>query len=580
MRQTLHGYNAAPGMALGRVRMVEPRRLHLDSRPLEANATTTEIERLDGAIAKARDELQALRSQLRGVLAREADPFLDTHALLLEDPELLSGLYDMIRKGHYRAENALLAQRDRLAAVFEAMDDPYLRSRREDLDHVIDRVLAALEPGEASAEERRLAARVGELLVVENPSPADIAALARKGLQGVIAGLGSRYSHAAILARSLHLPMLIGVHDALDCMRDGDLVLLDAESREAVLHPAAQDLARYRNWQRQRAQSARQPAITHGPCFSHDGVELFLYANAELPHEIEEAHQYGAAGIGLYRTELLYLSRPNLPNEDEQYATLRELVLGLCGKPATIRTLDLGADKTAGTGLAGRSEPNPALGVRGVRMSLRRPEIFRTQLRAILRVAALGPLRILIPMVSLAGEMCEVRTLAQACLEELRKEGIAVAEQLPPIGAMIEVPAAAFGIRGLLKEVDFLAVGTNDLAQYVLAADRNNGELADLYDPRHPALLRLVALVISVANRAGKPVSVCGEIAGDPTCAALLLALGVTEFSMSPSRLPAMREQLARLNVHTLRSLAPRLKRATDLQEVESLLHPIVTATD
>jgi len=566
-------------MAFGRVRMVEPRRFHPDKRPLEAGATATEIKRLDGAMAKARDELQALRSQLRGVLAQEADPFLNTHSLLLEDPELLSGLHDMICKGRYRAENALMAQRDRLAAVFEAMDDPYLRSRREDLDHVIARVLAALEPGGASDEERRLAARVGELLVVENPSPADIAALARRGLQGIIAGLGSRYSHAAILARSLHLPMLIGVHNALDCMRDGDLVLLDSESGEAVLHPAAQDLARYRTWQRQRAQSARHTSITQGPCFSRDGIELFLYANAELPHEIEEAHQYGAAGIGLYRTELLYLSRPNLPNEEEQYANLRELVFGLCGKPATVRTLDLGADKTVGTGLAGRSEPNPALGVRGVRMSLRRPEVFRTQLRAILRVAALGPLRILIPMVSLAKEMREVRTLAQTYLEELRNEGIVVTDQLPPIGAMIEVPAAAFGIRGLLKEVDFLAVGTNDLAQYVLAADRNNGELANLYDPRHPALLRLVALVISVANRAGKPVSVCGEIAGDPACVALLLAIGVTEFSMSPSRLPAMREQLARLDVHTLRSLAPRLKHATDLQEVESLLQQIVTST-
>ncbi len=578
MRETLHGHNVAPGMALGRVRMVEPRRFHLDDRPLEAGAAATEIERLDIAIAKARAELQALRSQLRGVLAQEADPFLDTHALLLEDPELLAGLYDMIRKGRYRAENALLAQRDRLAAVFETMDDPYLRSRREDIDHVIARVLAALEPGGASDEERRLAARVGELLVAENPSPADIAALARRGLQGIIAGLGSRYSHAAILARSLHLPMLIGVHNALDCMRDGDLVLLDSESGDAILHPTAQDLARYRIWHRQRSQRVRQTSIAHGPCFSHDGVELFLYANAELPHEIEEAQQHGAAGIGLYRTELLYLSRPNLPTEEEQYTNLRELVVGLCGRPVTIRTLDLGADKTAGTGLEGRSEPNPALGMRGVRMSLRRPDIFRTQLRAILRVAALGSLRILIPMVSLAQEMRAVRTLAQTCLEELRKEGIVVADQLPPIGAMIEVPAAAFGIRGLLKEVDFLAVGTNDLAQYVLAADRNNGELANLYDPRHPALLRLVALVIGVAKRAAKPVSVCGEIAGDPSCAALLLALGVTDFSMSPSRLPAMREQLARLDVHTLRSLAPRLKRATDLQEVETLLQGIITS--
>ncbi len=570
-RRALPGQRAAPGMVLGRVRLQLQHRHEPDATPLPAAGIEHEIARLDAALAQARSELAALRQRLHGALAHEAEPFLDTHALILDDPELRRGLIEMIRVGRYRADAALVAQRDRLIEVFRRMDDAYLRAREDDLTHVIARVLDALEQDEHRDEQRR-AARLGEILVTDNPSPAEIAALAERGLRGVLARAGSIYSHAAILARSLHLPMLCNLGEDAAALVDGDLLLLDGESGQAIAHPDADDLERLRNWQHEQAtrtQTAPQPAL---PARSRDGEDVALLANAELPGEIAEARALGALGVGLYRTELLYLRQSTLPGEDEQYAALRELMLALQGAPATVRTLDLGADKAIGTGVQMAHEANPALGVRGVRYSLRQPQVLRTQLRAMLRAAALGPLRILLPMVTLADEVATVRAHAQSCLDELHREGCAAPRELPPLGAMIEVPAAALGVRALLPHCDFLAIGTNDLAQYVLAADRNLGELAGLYDPRHPTLLRLIAFVANAARRAGKPLSICGEIAGDVTALPLLLALGVRELSMAPARLPRAREVIAQCHCARLHEHLPRLLRAGSRNEIEALL--------
>ena len=570
-RRVLEGQRAAPGMVLGRARLQLAHQHAIDGTPLPADAIDGELARLDTALAATRAELAELRQRLHGALAHEAEPFLDTHALILDDPELRRGLIEMIRQGRYRAGAALVAQRDRLIEVFRRMDDPYLRAREDDLSHVIARVLDALERG-GHQGERRIAARLGEILVTENPSPAELATLARHGLRGVIATAGSSYSHAAILARSLHLPMLCNVADAAAALADGDLVLLDGEDGLAIAHPAAQDLAALRQWQRAQAARPRPTPRPAVPARTRDGETVALYANAELPGEIAEARVLGAVGIGLYRTELLYLRQPALPGEDEQYAALRELMLALDGAPATLRTLDLGADKAIDTGLDMPAEDNPALGVRGVRHGLRHPAILRTQLRAMLRAAQLGPLRILLPMVTLAEEIAAVRAHAQACLAELHAEGVPAPQTLPPLGAMVEVPAAALGVRALLEHCDFLAIGTNDLTQYVLAADRNQGALAGLYDPRHPALLRLVARVAGAARRAGKPLSVCGEIAGDAGALPLLLALGIRELSMLPARIPAARAVVENADCTSLRAVVPRLLRATSRAEIEALL--------
>ncbi|PWK81555.1 phosphoenolpyruvate--protein phosphotransferase [Fulvimonas soli] len=571
MRHILAGTPASRGMALGRARLVQPSRYLVDTRPLGDDEVEAELEHLHRALDTARQELRELRGKLHGALAREVNEFIDAHSLLLDDRELLQGLDDMVRIGRYRAGAALKKQRDRLAKVFEAMDDPYLRSRKEDIDQVINRVISALQR-QTTREERKLAARVGEILVADTIAPADMAHLAGNGLLGVVASSGSAYSHSAILARSLDLPMLVGTRDALSTIHDDDLILLDAERGETIVHPTAQDLARYRAWQREAAQQGRRlAALANAPTRTRDGAEIRLLANAEMAPDIAMARARGADGVGLYRTEFLFLRSKGLPSEDEQFIAYRDLVLGMGGLPVTIRTLDLGADKADAAGLVLRGEDNPALGVRGVRLSLRYPAVFTTQIRAILRAACYGPVRVLVPMVTVPDELIAVRTLFKLARQDLKRESVDLPEKLP-LGAMIEVPAAAINVRALLEHADFLAIGTNDLAQYVLAADRGNDALDNIYNPLHPALLRLISHVIGAGRRADKPVSLCGEIGGDVRFTALLLALGLTEFSMHPGQLLHVRDRLASLDRGELRKLAPRLIRAHTHEEVEELL--------
>ncbi len=571
MRYVLPGTLASRGMALGRARLVQPSRYAVDNRPLAEDEVEAELERLHRALDTARQELRELRGKLHGALAREVNEFIDAHSLLLDDAELLRGLDDLVRIGHYRAGAALKKQRDRLAAVFEAMDDPYLRSRKEDVDQVIARVVSVLQR-HTTPEERKLAARVGEVLIADTIAPADMAHLAGNGLLGVITSSGSAYSHSAILARSLGLPMLVGARDALSLLHDEDLVLIDADRGEAIVHPTAQDLARYRAWQREAAAEGRRLAtLANAATRTRDGAPILLLANAETPADVALARSRGADGVGLYRTEFLFLRHKGLPTEDEQFNAYRDLVLGMGGLPVTIRTLDLGADKADAAGLVLRGEDNPALGVRGVRLSLRYPAVFTTQIRAILRAACYGPVRVLVPMVTQPDELIAVRTLFKLARQDLKRENIDLPEKLP-LGAMIEVPAAAINVRALLEHADFLAIGTNDLAQYVLAADRGNDALDNIYTPLQPALLRLLSHVIGAGRRARKPVSLCGEIGGDTNFTAMLLALGLTEFSMHPSQLLQVRDRLAVLDHGILRNHAARLLRATTHEHVAELL--------
>lgn len=577
MRHVLPGTVAAHGMALGRARLVQPSRYAVDTRPLGEDEIEAEVQLLHQALDTARIELRELRDRLHGALAREVNEFIDAHSLLLDDSELLRGLDDLIRVGRYRSGAALKKQRDRLSAVFDAMDDPYLRSRKEDVEQVINRVISALQR-QTSSEERKLAARVGEILIADSIAPADMAQLAGNGLLGVVASSGSAYSHSAILARSLGLPMLVGTRDALSNVHDEDLILLDAETGEAIVHPAAQDLSRYRTWQRDAAIEGRRLAkLANAPTRTRDGADIILLANAETPVDVATARTRGADGVGLYRTEFLFLKHKRLPSEDEQFIAYRDVVMGMGGRPVTIRTLDLGADKADAAGLTLRGEDNPALGVRGVRLSLRYPSIFTTQIRAILRAACYGPVRVLVPMVTQPDELIAVRTLFKLARQELKRENVDLPEKLP-LGAMIEVPAAAINVRALLEYCDFLAIGTNDLAQYVLAADRGNDALENIYNPLQPALLRLLSYVISAGRRAKKPVSLCGEIAGDVNFTALLLALGLDEFSMHPTQILPVRDRLATLDRSDLRRNLPRVLRAHTHEQVQAMLDDIVGA--
>ena len=567
MRHVLSGNAAARGSALGRARVRLPHALAVEETRIEQDEVDSELARIHEAVATVRAEMRALRDRLHGALAHEVGEFLDLHALLLDDPELLQGIDELIRTGRFSADYALRLQRDRIAAVFEGIDDPYLRSRIDDIDQVIGRLHAALHNHEAE-----LMGVAGEILVTDNIAPTDLAQLQAQGVLGVVTATGSALSHSAILARSLHLPLVVGAVQALQRVNDGDVLVIDGATGLVVMEPNAADLrghhARMQAGRRERRVLNR---LRREPSRTRDGTDIKLWTNAESREDVAEAHALGAAGVGLYRTEFLFMGRGEVPDEETQFLAYRDLAIGMTGRTVTIRTLDLGADKADRTGLALRNEPNPALGLRGVRLSLSRAGLLRTQLRAIVRASGYGPVRALVPMVSGAEEMRTVRTVLREVVAELRSQGHEIADQIP-LGAMIEVPSAALSLSGFIGNCDFLSIGTNDLVQYLLAADRNNHALGDLYTPLHPAVLRLLHDVVRISNRGGRPVAVCGEIAGDAAFVPLLLALGLTELSLHPATLLEVRRAIRGSDLSQLRARAPALLRARDRAGIEAWL--------
>jgi len=392
---------------------------------------------------------------------------------------------------------------------------------------------------------------------------------------GIVTSGGSMLSHTAILARSLHLPLIVNAPQALGAINDGDVLVIDGSTGEIVIEPGPNDLrvyrARLREEKRERKQLRR---LRREPSKTLDGVDIRLYANAESREDVAEAHALGAAGIGLYRTEFLFLQGREVPDEDAQFRAYRDLVLGMTGRTVTIRTLDIGADKADNSGLALRNEPNPALGLRGVRLSMARTGLLETQLRAIARASGYGPVRILVPMVSGREEVIAVRQMLTRVLRDLAREGQETAAQIA-LGAMIEVPSAAIALPTFARDLDFISIGTNDLVQYLLAADRNNDALGDLYSPLHPAVLRLVHSVVRVARARGMPASICGEIAGDARFTPLLLALGIEELSLHPSPLLEVRRAIRALDLGHLRARAPALLRARDRAGIERWLDAV-----
>lgn len=570
MHRLLPGHGASRGSALGRARVRHPQALQVAEQRIRSSEVEHELARLHAAIDAARTEMHELRARLQGALAREVGEFLELHALLLDDPELLHGLDELIRKGRYGADYALKLQRDRLAAVFEGMDDAYLRSRMDDLDHVIGRIHAHLHSHPTGVE-----GLAGEILVAETVAPSELAQLQAQGVVAVVTSTGSVLSHSAILARSLHMPLVVGASQALSRISDGDALIVDGDSGQVVVDPSPRDLREYRQRLKDAAREQRElDRLRSKPTRTRDGVDIALHANAESRADVAQAHALGAAGIGLYRTEFLFLQRNVLPDEDEQFRAYRDVVLGMSGRPVTIRTLDLGADKADRTGLALRGEGNPALGLRGVRLSLAHDEVFDTQLRAILRASGYGPVRMLVPMVAVREELLEVRKRLKRLSARLRKDGHEIAADMP-LGAMIEVPAAAVCVEHFIDLVDFLSVGTNDLVQYLLAADRNNDALGELCSPLHPALLRLLDLVLRTGREHGKQVTVCGEIAGDAAMAPILLALGLEHFSLHPSHMLELRRAIRGHDQAALRCAAGKLLKARDRAGIERWLEKV-----
>ena len=567
MRHLLSGNAAARGSALGRARVRLPHALDVEETRIAPEDVEDELARIHDAVEVVRAEMHELRERLHGALAHEVGEFLDLHALLLDDPELLQGIDSLIRTGLYSADYALRLQRDRIASVFKGMDDAYLRSRIDDIDQVIGRLHAALHRRKAD-----LQGVSGEILVTDNIAPAELAQLQAQGVVGVVTAAGSPLSHSAILARSLHLPLVVGAVQALQKVNDGDVLVIDGATGLVVLEPDAADLrahrARLSEAKRERKQLNR---LRREPSRTRDGVDIKLWANAESRDDVTESHALGAAGVGLYRTEFLFLGSSELPDEETQFRAYRDAVLAMTGRTVTFRTVDLGADKADSTGLALKDEPNPALGLRGVRLSLARDGLLRTQLRAMLRASGYGPIRALVPMISGLEEIRAVRRTLKDVQRELREQGHEIADAVA-LGAMIEVPSAALALPAFIGECDFLSIGTNDLVQYLLAADRTNEALGELYTPLHPAVVHLLRDIARTAARRGKPVAVCGEIAGDPMFVPLLLAVGINELSLHPGTLLQVRRTIRDSDLSALRAATPALLRARDRAGIERWL--------
>jgi phosphotransferase system enzyme I (PtsI) len=565
-RREIDAVTAAKGMALGRARLIYPLHFEVETGRIAARAIAAELQRLDHALAAARDELGGVRSRLRRGPQREVVELIDMHLAMLADPEFRAGVAALIRGERLPATAALKTHRDQLARVFESIDDPYLRSRGEDLDHVVARVYSALRREGAPAPAIHAAA--GTVLVCETIMPADLDQAVEQGVVAVVLTAGSPYSHAAILARGLNLPLVCGAAGALAQIREGDEVLVDAHIGRVIVAPDALDLRGLRARERDAAQARRRSArMRSTDTRTRDGAAVRLYVNAEQPGDIASARRDGAAGVGLYRSEFVFLRHTAAPDEEQQFRAYRDAVSAMAGKPVTLRTLDLGSDKARACGVDVGAEENPALGVRGVRLTLAHEQLFYTQLRAMLRASAYGPVRILLPMLVALDEVRRTRALLDLAREELMRERIPFDTNVP-LGGMIEVPGAALMAGEFARALDFLAIGSNDLTQYTLAADRNNGGVRTVYEPLHPAVVRLIAHIATAAKRARRSVMVCGELAGEARGLPVLLALGMTEFSVHPRALLDARQTLTQLSRRQLLARRARLLRAGTPEEV------------
>jgi phosphotransferase system enzyme I (PtsI) len=568
----LSGIGVSRGIAIARVQKLHGGDLEIAEYTVAPDELEREIERFRDAQQQALAQLREVRGKIPAGTPGDIAAFIDTHLLMLDDRSLVDSTIGNIRSAGINAEAALRRSRDALVAVFEQMEDPYLRTRRDDVEHVVSRVLRVL-----TRTERELPGGQGPLteptvIVADDITPADIILLSQQAVLAFVTEYGGPLSHTAILARSLGIPAVVGLHNARRLLRENELVIVDGEHGHVLADPDDKALEHYRRKQDQQAQDRRLlQTLRDKPAISGDGVEVRLQANIELPEDAAVAEANGAAGIGLYRTEFLYMNREGLPTEEEQYQAYSRVVSAVKG-PITIRTLDLGADKQVDSGQRqGPTPNNPALGLRAIRLCLKEPELFRVQMRALLRASAHGQVRIMLPMISSLSELRQAKALMAACRAELIREGSAVADRIP-VGAMIEVPAAAISSSLLAREVDFFSIGTNDLIQYTLAIDRVDDEVNYLYDPLHPAVLRLIHMTIEAGHKAGIEVSMCGEMAGDVRYTRLLLGLGLTDFSMHPANVLEVKRAVRDAEVGELRRKVADIMQAASLDEFASLL--------
>ncbi len=576
MTLSLHGTGVSRGIAIGRAHVIERGRLDIPEYHIDKGQTAAETRRLVDAVSQAKQQLRAIRTHIPAAAAPDIAPFIDTHLLMLDDAVLTQEPQRLIEAAGYNAEWALQLQRDALVHVFDEMEDPYLRTRKNDIDHVVNRIQRILLKQKPLRHEEPDSRLSGYVLIADDLTPADTVLMQHHGIVAFVTEYGGPTSHTAILARSLIIPAIVGLHEAGRYVREDDMVIVDGNAGVILVDPDEHSLRYYRQRQQQdKDYYAGLMRLKEAPATTLDQVPVRLQANVELPQDFEIAREVGAAGVGLYRTEFLYMNREAPPQEEEHYDTYLSVLDTLAGLPLTIRTMDLGADKQAnGRRQGAAAQANPALGLRAVRLCLKQPAMFRTQLRAILRASAHGKVRLMIPMLSNMQETWQVLELVDETKAELRAQGIDFDADIP-VGAMIEVPAAAVCADIFAGQLDFLSIGTNDLIQYTLAIDRVDDEVSYLYEPLHPAVLRLIRMTLDAGAKAGIPVAMCGEMAGDSKFTQLLLGLGLREFSVHPAYLLEVKKNILESRLDRLSAAADAALLAASAVEIEKLLEEL-----
>jgi len=573
----LFGLPVSRGVAIGRAVVVASSRVDVAHYFVDVAELDAEIDRLRAARDAVADEISELQRELPEDAPHELSALLDVHLMLLHDETLTNATKQWIRERHYNAEWALSAQLEVVARQFNEMEDDYLRERKADLEQVVERLLRRLAHGAAAAtplphvQPRDFAGEDPLVMIANDISPADMLQFKRSVFAGFVTEVGGRNSHTAIIARSMDIPAVLGAREVSRIVRQDDWVVIDGDAGALVVNPPTIVLEEYRFKQRQcELERARLSRLRHTPAITLDGERIEMLANIELPRDASVALEAGAVGIGLFRSEFLFMNRNgSLPDEDEQFEAYRTAVEAMQGLPVTIRTVDIGADKPLDrmslNELRHEQALNPSLGLRAIRWSLSEPSMFRQQVRAILRASAYGKVRLLIPMLAHLGEIRLTFEAIARAKRQLQDSGRAFG--VVAVGAMIEVPAAALILPHILQRFDFVSIGTNDLIQYTLAIDRADEAVAYLYDPWHPAVLHLIGRTIAQANTAGKDVSVCGEMAGDAAFTELLLGMGLRSFSMHPSQIPAIKQLILRADA---RQLSTWLPAATEAENPEA----------
>lgn len=574
---TLKGLAVSAGIAIGPAFILDTARLNVPEYAIDAKQIDKEIERFNEAVTKSLRQIRRIKTKTEGLptgVAEEMNFLLEAHISMLSGSRLIRGVEKRINADKTNAEAALQREMDQLAQSFAAMGDAYLASRMKDIEEVGQRLQRNLQTEHADA---MLAIPEDSILIAEDITPADTAQIDPKLVQGFVAELGGRDGHTAIMARALDLPAVLGVSALRHHCHNGDTVIVDGMAGEVLVNPSSATIQKYRRLQQKHKREREQlKSLRRLPAITSDGAEVMLMANLELPREIDKALEAGSQGIGLLRTEFMFMNRKTLPDEDEQFETLRDIVKRLNGKILTVRTLDLGGEKlSSALGDEIGHSTNPALGLRAIRLCLQQPKIFETQLAAILRAAVYGPVRILLPMISSVQQVRVTREKIQAVARRLQRRGEELPDPMPPVGVMIEIPGAALAADALAQVSDFFSIGSNDLTQYTLAIDRSDEQVADLYNPTHPAVLRLIQFSTEAALRARIPISLCGEMAGDYRLSPLLIGLGIRELSMSPSRLPEVKRMLRGLSLLESTHYAARIMAQSDESVIAEMVeHP------